>query len=102
MTAKTIKIAIAPDSFKGTMTALEAAASIERGLRKELTKLSVRKIPMADGGEGTVQAVVDATKGTGIAGAKIMAMGRRDTGLGQAQADEKHARNRRTDQGSSP
>ena len=63
MAGKKLKIAIAPDSFKGTLTALEAAECIERGLRRELRNISVRKIPMADGGEGTVRAIVDATKG---------------------------------------
>lgn len=63
MVAKKLKIAIAPDSFKGTLTALEAAECIERGLRRELRNISVRKIPMADGGDGTVRAIVDATKG---------------------------------------
>jgi len=60
---KRLKVAIAPDSFKGTLTALEAAECIERGLRRELRNISVRKIPMADGGDGTVQAIVDATNG---------------------------------------
>ena len=63
MAGKKLKIAIAPDSFKGTLTALEAAECIERGLRRELRNISVRKIPMADGGDGTVQAIVDSTKG---------------------------------------
>jgi len=63
MTSKKFKVAIAPDSFKGTLTALEAAECIERGLRRELRNISVRRIPMADGGDGTVQAIVDATKG---------------------------------------
>ena len=63
MVRKKLKIAIAPDSFKGTLTALEAAECIERGLRRELRNISIRKIPMADGGDGTVQAIVDATKG---------------------------------------
>jgi glycerate kinase len=63
MPGKKFKIAIAPDSFKGTLTALEAAECIERGLRRELRNISVRKIPMVDGGDGTVQAIVDATKG---------------------------------------
>ncbi len=61
---KTVKkIAIAPDSFKGNLTAMEAAACIERGLKKALRGASIRKIPMADGGEGTVRAIVDATGG---------------------------------------
>ena len=63
MAVKKLKVAIAPDSFKGTLTALEAAKCIERGFRRELRNLSVRKIPMADGGDGTVQAIVDSTKG---------------------------------------
>ncbi len=58
-----LKIAIAPDSFKGSMTAMEAASCIEAGLKQSLRGISCRKIPMADGGEGTVQAIVDATGG---------------------------------------
>jgi glycerate 2-kinase len=56
-------IAIAPDSFKGSLTAMEAADCIERGLKKALTAVRTVKIPMADGGDGTVQTVVDATGG---------------------------------------
>ena len=56
-------IGIAPDSFKGTLTALEAAECIETGLKQALKHLVVRKIPMADGGEGTVQTIVEATGG---------------------------------------
>jgi glycerate kinase len=63
MAPEKFKVAIATDSFKGTMTALEAAECIERGLRRELVNISVRKVPMADGGDGFVQAIVDATKG---------------------------------------
>jgi len=58
-----MKVAIAPDSFKGVMTALEAAQRIERGLKRALFGVKCRKIPMADGGEGTVRAIVDATRG---------------------------------------
>lgn len=57
------KIAVAPDSFKGSMTAMEAAVHIENGLKKALLDISVRKIPMADGGEGTVSAIVESTGG---------------------------------------
>jgi glycerate kinase len=63
MAHKNLKIAIAPDAFKGTLTALEAAACIERGLRRVLRNISVCRIPMADGGDGTVRAIVDATNG---------------------------------------
>jgi glycerate kinase len=58
------KVAIAPDSFKGCMTAMEAASCIEHGLKRSLRGVTCRKLPMADGGEGTVQAIVDATGGT--------------------------------------
>lgn len=64
MAQKRLTIGIAPDSFKGNLTALEAATCIERGLRRGMGRISVRKIPMADGGEGTVRAIVEATGGT--------------------------------------
>ncbi len=50
-------VVIAPDKFKGSLTALEAADAIERGLRASLgDALEARLVPMADGGEGTVDA----------------------------------------------
>lgn len=58
-----IKILIAPDSFKGSLTALEVSESIEKGIRKILPEAEVKILPMADGGEGTVQSLVDATGG---------------------------------------
>lgn len=59
-----MKIVIAPDSFKESMTALEAATAIEEGFKKVLPYEEYIKIPMADGGEGTVQSIIDATGGT--------------------------------------
>ncbi|MBT2692411.1 glycerate kinase [Bacillus sp. ISL-55] len=58
-----MKIVIAPDSFKESLTALEAATAIENGMKKILPEASFVKVPMADGGEGTVQSLVDATGG---------------------------------------
>lgn len=58
-----MKIVIAPDSFKESMTALEAAQAIEEGMRKALTDAEFVLVPMADGGEGTVQSVIDSTGG---------------------------------------
>lgn len=58
-----MKIVVAPDSFKGSVTALEAANAIEEGLRRVFRDAIIEKIPMADGGEGTVQSLVDATDG---------------------------------------
>ncbi len=58
-----MKIVIAPDSFKGGMTAKQAADAIELGVKRIFPDADYEKIPMADGGEGTVQALVDATRG---------------------------------------
>ncbi len=57
------KIVIAPDSFKGNLTSLEVAESIEKGIKRVLPKVKCIKVPMADGGEGTVQSMIDAANG---------------------------------------
>jgi glycerate kinase len=59
-----MKIIVAPDSFKGSLTAIEVSDAIEIGVKKAYPSSSVEKIPMADGGEGTVQCLVNATQGT--------------------------------------
>jgi len=58
-----MKIIIAPDSFKGSLSALEVCENIEIGIRKVFKSAEIVKVPMADGGEGTVQSLVDATGG---------------------------------------
>lgn len=58
-----MKIVIAPDSYKGSLSALEVANNIEKGIRRIFNNLTIEKIPMADGGEGTVQSLVDSTNG---------------------------------------
>lgn len=58
-----MRIVIAPDSFKENLTSLEVATAIERGIKRVLPRARCIKVPMADGGEGTVQALVDATGG---------------------------------------
>ena len=58
-----MKIVVAPDSFKGSVSALEAAYAIEQGIRRVFPEAVIEKVPMADGGEGTVQSLVDATGG---------------------------------------
>lgn len=57
------RIVIAPDSFKGSATARQVAEAIARGLRRALPAASLCTVPMADGGEGTVEALVDASGG---------------------------------------
>lgn len=59
-----MKIVIAPDSFKENLTSLEVASEIEKGLRRVWPDADIVKVPMGDGGEGTVQALVDGTGGT--------------------------------------
>ncbi|MDV7023445.1 glycerate kinase [Atlantibacter subterranea] len=58
-----MKIVIAPDSWKESLTALEVATAIEDGFRQIFPDAEMVKIPMADGGEGTVEAMVAATQG---------------------------------------
>lgn len=62
-----MKIVIAPDSFKESLSALEAASAIEAGFRAIFPHAEYVKIPVADGGEGTVDALVAATGGRRIA-----------------------------------
>ncbi|MBM7539797.1 glycerate kinase [Amphibacillus cookii] len=57
-------IVIAPDSFKESLTAYQAATAIEQGILAIDQTTTITKVPMADGGEGTVQSLVDATGGT--------------------------------------
>ena len=58
-----MKIVVAPDSFKGSISALRAAQAMERGIRKIGPGFDVHLLPMADGGEGTVEALVTALGG---------------------------------------
>jgi glycerate kinase len=58
-----VKIIIAPDSFKGSLSALEVARAIQKGIKNADTTIETVVVPMADGGEGTVQSLVDATDG---------------------------------------
>lgn len=53
-------VVLAPDKFKGTLTAVEAAARIGAGIRRVFPDADVRVLPIADGGEGTVDAAVAA------------------------------------------
>jgi len=58
-----MKIVVAPDSFKGSLTAIEVSDAIEKGIGEVFPEAEIIKIPMADGGEGTVQCLVSATRG---------------------------------------
>lgn len=58
-----MKIVIAPDSYKESLSALEVASAIEAGFREIYPDAEYIKLPVADGGEGTVEAMVAATQG---------------------------------------
>ena len=58
-----MKIVIAPDSFKESLTALEVAQAVEAGFKRVFPNAEYIKVPMADGGEGSVQSLIDATGG---------------------------------------
>ncbi len=58
-----MKIVIAPDSWKESLSALEVASAIEQGFREIYPDAEYVKLPVADGGEGTVEAMVAATGG---------------------------------------
>jgi len=56
-------VVLAPDSFKGSLSAPAAAEAMARGLRRVWSEIDVRLLPMADGGEGTLDAVLAASGG---------------------------------------
>ena len=58
------RVLIAPQSFKGSADAVAVAAAIARGLKRVLPDAQCDELPLADGGEGTVHALVRATNGT--------------------------------------
>ena len=74
-----VKIIIAPDSFKGSASARQVGESIKKGISSIIPDAKIRIIPLADGGEGTADILVDALDGrwidlqvTGPSGNKIM------------------------------
>ncbi len=59
-----MKILIAPDSFKGALSSRQVADAIGAGIKRVNPSVEIIKIPLADGGEGTVDSLVAATDGT--------------------------------------
>ena len=57
------KIIIIPDSFKGSASSMEVCDCIERGILKVFNDANIKKIPVADGGEGTVDSILYAAGG---------------------------------------
>ena len=76
-----MKVVVAPQTFKGTVPALAAARAIERGVLAALPDAETVLAPVADGGDGTLDALVDSTGGemfrsavTGPLGRQLEAM----------------------------
>ena len=63
MMKKDFSIVLAPDSFKESMSAKEVCEAMERGIKKVNKDIRCIHVPIADGGEATMQALVDATNG---------------------------------------
>src|SRR5256886_6838736 len=59
-----VRILIAPDKFKGALNAREVAENIAKGLRDALPDARIDIVPMADGGEGTAEAICEARGGS--------------------------------------
>lgn len=62
-----MRVLVAPDKFRGTLTARQAAEAIETGWRRARPADSLDLVPMADGGEGTLEALVEAQGGRIVA-----------------------------------
>ena len=62
-----MKIVIAPDSFKGSISAFDAALAIEKGILNSFPDADTIPVPLADGGEGTMDTLVAATNGRKVA-----------------------------------
>lgn len=62
-----MKIVIAPDSFKGSLSAMEVSLAMEKGIKNVLPDAQTILIPVADGGEGTMDSLVAATQGRKVA-----------------------------------
>ncbi|WP_028389838.1 glycerate kinase [Bacillus cihuensis] len=59
-----MKIVIAPDSFKGSLSAVEASISIKKGIKRAFPAAETVLLPIGDGGEGTMETLVVATGGS--------------------------------------
>jgi glycerate kinase len=58
-----MKVVVAPNAFKGTLTAPQAAAAVARGVRQVFPDADIVEVPVADGGDGTAEALVSALHG---------------------------------------
>ena len=52
-----MKFVLAPDKYKGSLTAFEFCNAVEEGLKRALERVEIIKMPLADGGDGTIDVV---------------------------------------------
>ena len=71
-----MRIVIAPDSFKECLSATKVAAAISEGIKRVVPEAEITCIPIADGGEGTVEALVAATSGKIVSTPSVDALNR--------------------------
>ncbi|MDM1272802.1 glycerate kinase family protein [Acinetobacter indicus] len=62
-----LRFVIAPDSFKESLSAVQAAQAMQRGILRQFPDAICRLVPLADGGEGTVDALLNACAGQKVA-----------------------------------
>ncbi|HET7580720.1 MAG TPA: glycerate kinase [Bacillales bacterium] len=86
-----MNILIAPDSFKGSVTAKEAARAMKQGIHNVKPDARVQIVPMADGGEGTMVSLVEATDGSIYETEVQDPLGRKITGHYGVSGDSKTA-----------
>ncbi|EIM06321.1 glycerate kinase [Planococcus antarcticus DSM 14505] len=84
-----MKILIAPDSFKGSMTAIEAAEAMAGGIQEASPQTTSVMMPIADGGEGTMAALVSATGGKLVGAIVEDPLGRKITASYGVLGDQK-------------
>ncbi|WP_406543234.1 glycerate kinase [Clostridium ljungdahlii] len=58
-----MRILLAPDSFKGSLSSKDVCSALREGILR-VSQMDILEVPIADGGEGTVDAIVSSTKGT--------------------------------------
>ncbi|MDH2927728.1 glycerate kinase [Lonepinella koalarum] len=86
-----MKIVIAPDSYKESVSAMQVANSIEKGFKQVFSNANYIKIPVADGGEGTVETMVEATQGKVIKLDVTDALGKKQPAFWGISADHSFA-----------
>lgn len=75
-----MKILLAPDSYKGSLTAIEVANAMEKGFRRAIPEVDTVKLPIGDGGEGTAEAFIASAGGEKVVVQTVDPLGREISG----------------------